>query len=395
MRKVALNLQPLAGDHITGIGTYAREVVRRLSRDLQKGDYATIEGHVFDFLGRNKAEIMVRQHIETPKTKPFSVKTCKIMPLGLLIRMKKLGNIVPYHRLMKSDADITVFFNYLIPASLKGPSIITVYDMVCHRFPETMDQRNRKLLTKHLPESCAKADLIMTISEFSKREIVDCLGIPEQKIRVAYCGVNTKIYTPLCDEIEFTENEKRLARKWGVAEPFILYLGTLEPRKNVNTLITAFEKLKPDHPTLKLVLGGGLGWQYEPILEQIAKSPYSEDIIRTGYLSESDKIDLYHGATVFAFPSLYEGFGMPVLEAMACGTPVVTSNSSSLPEVVGDAGVLLDPEDADGFAKAMGRFIDHEEDIEHINEKMALQVEKFSWNATTLAYGHGIFDVIQ
>ncbi|HPE38373.1 MAG TPA: glycosyltransferase, partial [Bacillota bacterium] len=118
-------------------------------------------------------------------------------------------------------------------------------------------------------------------------------------------------------------------------------------------------------------------------------------VIFTGYLPDPDVAALLECASIFAFPSLYEGFGMPVLEAMACGTPVVTSNSSSLPEVVGDAGVLLDPEDADGFAKAMGRFIDHEEDIEHINEKMALQVEKFSWNATTLAYGHGIFDVIQ
>ena len=153
--------------------------------------------------------------------------------------------------------------------------------------------------------------------------------------------------------------------------------------------------MKETHPDAKLVIGGGLGWHYEPILERINHSPFKDDIIRTGYLSESDKIDLYRAANVFVFPSLYEGFGLPVLEAMACGTPVITSDCSSLPEVVGDAGWLADPKDANDFAEKVNIVLDGKYDSAQLAEKMQSQVKKFSWNNTTIAYGQAIYDVIK
>ncbi len=394
MNKIAFNLQPLASSKLTGIGTYAREVARRLGPNLEKGGYASVEVHVFDFLKKNGGVDFVRQHADKPVADmPF--KQSWLMPLGMYIRMGKLGSIIPYEKLLHTENDITVFFNYLVPLGLKGKTIITVYDMVCARYPETMDKKNKRLLTKHLPESCKKAEKIMTISEFSKREIMECLNVPEEKICVAYCGVNRKVYSPFKDPKQAENARTRITKKWNIKDGFLLYLGTLEPRKNVGLLIDAFEKVKEKYPHLKLVVGGGLGWNYEPILQKIEQSAYAEDIIRTGYLSESDKIDLYRCADLFVFPSLYEGFGLPVLEAMACGTLVLTSDTSSLPEVVGDAGWLSDPHDADAFASKIDEILAGNFNRSEMHEKMELQVKKFSWNRTTLAYGQAIYDVIQ
>ncbi|MBR3058180.1 MAG: glycosyltransferase family 4 protein [Clostridiales bacterium] len=394
MRKIAFNLQPLAASKLTGIGTYAREVARRLGPNLEKGGYASVEIHVFDFLKRNGGLDFVRQHADKPVADmPF--KQSLLMPLGAYIRLGKLGSIIPYEKILHTENDLTVFFNYLVPLGLKGKTIITVYDMVCARYPETMDKKNKRLLTKHLPESCKKAEKIMTISEFSKREIMDVLNVPEEKIHVAYCGVNRKNYSPFKDAKQAENAHERIAKKWNVRDGYILYLGTLEPRKNVGLLIDAFEIVKEKYPNLKLVIGGGLGWNYEPIIQKIEGSKYVDDIIRTGYLSESDKIDLYRCANLFAFPSLYEGFGLPVLEAMACGTMVIASDTSSLPEVVGDAGWLSDPHDAGAFAEKMIEILDGNYNSSEMHEKMELQVKKFSWNRTTVAYGQAIYDVIQ
>ena len=212
---------------------------------------------------------------------------------------------------------------------------------------------------------------------------------------VAYCGVNRKVYCPCANEKQAENVLARVTEKWKVDDGYILYLGTLEPRKNVGLLIDAFSIVKETHPNLKLIIGGGLGWHYEPILEKIEQSPYAKDIIRTGYLSESDKLDLYRGASAFAFPSLYEGFGLPVLEAMSCGTPVIASNTSSLPEVVGDAGWLCDPSDPQAWADQLNKIVDRDFDASELHKKMVQQSKKFSWDAATVAYGQAIYDVIQ
>lgn len=387
-------MQPLASSNLTGIGTYTKEVARRLAPNLEKGGYASVELHVFDFLKRNGGADFVRQHLDKPAS-DCEMKECHLMPLGLYNRLGKMGSIVPYEKLLKTDNDITLFFNFLVPMGLKGKSIITVHDMVSSRYPEMMDARNKRLLTRCLPASCEKAETIMVVSEFTKQEVIDCLGVPEEKIRVAYCGVNSRIYSPCRDDRERKSVEKRVRGKWNIPGEYILYLGTLEPRKNVGRLVEAFEMLKKDHPDLKLVIGGGLGWKYESLLEKIETSPFASDIIRTGYLSESDKIDLYRIADVFVFPSVYEGFGIPALEAMACGTPAVVSRAASLPEVVGDAGYLADPQDASSFAEGIEIFLSKKYDKATLDTKMKAQVDKFSWDATTLSYGQAIYDVIK
>lgn len=396
-RKLGLNLQPLAAQHMTGIGVYTKEVAKRLPLMLR--DDIAYDMHVFDFLGRNHAEELVRKNMGTTADRMTAnlsdMKTCRLLPMGVYIRLGRLGGILSYHKLLKTSSAVTVFFNYLRPWNVEGKSIITVYDMVSVRFPETMDARNRKLLSRHLLQSCKRADLIMTISDFSKNEIVSCMGIPAEKIRVAKCGYDQKLFYPVKDEKERLGASAYLGQKYRIRSRYILYLGTLEPRKNVDVLIDAFLIIRDRFPDVKLVISGGNGWQYEKTAERLASAELRDSVIRTGFVPEDDKRLLYQCAEILVYPSLYEGFGLPVLEAMACGTPVISSNSSSLPEVLGDAGILCEPADSQAFSEAMSRILSDRLYAAFLSGKGKSRASQFSWENAARAYGMAIEELMQ
>lgn len=335
---IAYNLQPIAVRGLTGIGNYTAEVASRL---IGESD----ELHAFDFMGRNGVKSILEENLHKDLS-GNDLHIVRSLPLSVYIRMGKLGKIMPYHSLTHSKADMTVFFNYLTPGGLKGKNMITIYDLVSERFPETMDARNRRLLRGHLQDSADRAASVLTISEFSKREIMDVLHVPEENIFVGYCGVDTEFYTPGSG---FTMD---IDKKHGLGR-YILYVGTLEPRKNIKTIVDAFGKISDKFPDVKLVLAGGLGWQPEATLEAIEMSPAKSRIVRTGYISNEEKRDLLRNADFFVFPSIYEGFGMPVTEAMACGTDCIVSRSSSLVEIGEGYVPLIEPKDVDMWAQAM------------------------------------------
>ncbi len=335
---IAFNLQPIAVRGLTGIGNYTAEVARRLM------DKDT-ELHAFDFLGRNGVREILEENLKTDLS-GNDLHIVRSLPLSVYIRMGGAGKIIPYDKLTKSKADLTVFFNYLTPGGLKGKNMITVYDLVSERFPETMDARNRRLLRGHLQDSASRASSVLTISEFSKREIMDVLKVPEENIFVGYCGVDTGFYTPGAGF------ETEIGKKHDLGR-YILYVGTLEPRKNINTLVEAFGKISAGFPDVKLVLAGGLGWQPDATLAAILNSPCRDRIVRTGYISNEEKRDLLRNALFFVFPSIYEGFGMPVTEAMACGTDSVISASSSLVEIGSGLLEMVEPKNAGKWAEVM------------------------------------------
>ncbi len=335
---IAFNLQPIAVRGLTGIGNYTAEVARRLM------DKDT-ELHAFDFLGRNGVREILEENLKTDLS-GNDLHIVRSLPLSVYIRMGGAGKIIPYDKLTKSKADLTVFFNYLTPGGLKGKNMITVYDLVSERFPETMDARNRRLLRGHLQDSASRASSVLTISEFSKREIMDVLKVPEENIFVGYCGVDTVFYTPGAGF------ETEIGKKHDLGR-YILYVGTLEPRKNINTLVEAFGKISAGFPDVKLVLAGGLGWQPDATLAAIENSPCRDRIVRTGYISNEEKRDLLRNALFFVFPSIYEGFGMPVTEAMACGTDSVISASSSLVEIGSGLLEMVEPKNAGKWAEVM------------------------------------------
>lgn len=378
---IAYNVQPLASTNLTGIGYYSANILKELLKDGD--DY---ELQVFDFLKRNGAPSMVRKHLggQFDETK---LRTVSSMPLGAYIRAGKLGRIRPYASLTHSSADLTVFFNYLAPAGLKGKRIITIYDMVCGRYPETMDDRNRRLLQNHLQASADMADAVMTISEFSRKEIRELLGVPEDRIFVAPCGVDTEFYCPGEDH---EADIAAVSAKFGV-DDYILYVGTLEPRKNIKTLVRAFEKIAPDIPGTSLVLAGGVGWHSEDTLAVIGNSPVKDRIIRPGYISNEEKRLLYRMARLFVFPSMYEGFGMPVTEAMACGTRCVIADTSSLPEVAGGLCPAVPYDDVDAMAQTI---LDEFGAGEADKEKLTAHVSRYTWSRAADVYREAIRSVI-
>jgi len=366
---IAYNLQPIAVRGLTGIGNYTLEAARRLIDEAS-------ELHAFDFLGRNGAAAILEENLQM-NLSGYDLHIVRSLPLSVYIRMGRVGKLMPYSTLTRSKADLTVFFNYLTPGGLKGKNMITIYDLVSERFPETMQGRNRRLLQGHLKDSASRASSILTISEFSKSEIIDVLGVPEEKIFVGPCGVDTKFYTP------GEGFETGINKKFNL-EKYILYVGTLEPRKNIRTLVEAFSKISDKYPDVKLVLAGGLGWQPEATLKAIEESKAKDRIIRTGYISNEEKRDLLRNAQFFVFPSIYEGFGMPVTEAMACGTDAVVSESSSLIEISAGLVPLIDPKNADLWAEAMEEKLNFKAD-DRKKQQLIDHARSYTWDKTAEA----------
>ena len=255
----------------------------------------------------------------------------------------------------------------------KQKYIFTVCDITPILHPET--HRTTGVLThKYIfPKTIKSADKIISISHHTKQDLIKYFKITEDKIKVIHLAANEN-YKPL--------NEKEIInikQKYNLNYSFILYVGTLEPRKNIPTLLKALYKLKKQGIKHKLVITGKKGWKYKSIFETIDKLNLQKDVIFTGYVPDEDLPALYNAADLFVYPSLYEGFGLPPLEAMACGTPVITSNTSSLPEVVGDAGIMVNPYDVDELANKIYEVLTNDGLREELSKKGLERAKLFSW----------------
>ena len=263
----------------------------------------------------------------------------------------------------------------VVPLACPVPSVVTIHDLSAFLFPQTFRRVNRTYTRWAIRAACRRAARILAVSEFTKQEIVRWLHVPPERIVVTYNACDARFAPPAPAELEAFRRSK------GLPERFILTLSTLEPRKNIPTLLDAYARIAPstDAP---LIIGGARGWLYEPIVAKAEALGLGEKLRFVGYIDQAEQHLWYAAATVFAFPSLYEGFGMPPLEAMACGTPVVSSSSSSLPEVVGDAGLIVPPADADALADALLRLLADAELRAELRAKGLLQARRFSWRET-------------
>ncbi len=268
-----------------------------------------------------------------------------------------------------------------LPGYTKGPqSFLTVYDMIPIIHPEYFWEDFDREFKAILNSVQVERDWILTISESSKKDICEYFGMDRNRVFVAYPAAAKGLYYP---ETSSHRIEKVL-KKYGIPEQgYFLTLATLEFRKNLRTTIEAFKNLlhEPGHADRYLVLVGTKGWKIDQLLDEISGDSLLKDrIIITGYVDDGDLSGIYSGALAFVYPSLYEGFGLPPLEAMRCGLPVITSNSSSLPEVVGDAGIMVVPTDVEGVTQAMLDIAASESLRSSMVDKGLLQAEKFSWS---------------
>jgi len=249
----------------------------------------------------------------------------------------------------------------------EGPTLITLYDLSFVRHPEWHPKDRIKYFERYCLKKLSKIDTIITISEFSKKEIMNLLGINPAKIYV----------TPLGADRSFSPGKTQME---GLPKEYVLFLGNLEPRKNLITLLAAYQSiprtLRERYP---LVIAGASGLDTQELIKVLHQFQKDEKPILPGYIPQRLLPDLYRGASLFVYPSFYEGFGLPVIEAMASGVPVLTSNTTSLPEVVGDAGLLVNPYDADELREAMIELLENPKLKKELSGKGLERVKLFSW----------------
>jgi glycosyltransferase involved in cell wall biosynthesis len=264
---------------------------------------------------------------------------------------------------------------HLLPKLTRARSVFTLHDTAYLRFPEYHLARNRIYLRTMMPRFLRRADRIIAVSESTRRDALRFYPIDPDKIVVIPEGVEAR-FRP---DVE-GDAISRIRRRYALPERFLLSIGTIEPRKNLPTLVEAYAALRPRHPEVGLVIAGSRGWLYGRFFERLRALGLEDQVIFTGYVPEDDIPALLNAAEVFAFPSEFEGFGLPPLEAMACGIPVVSSNAASLPEVVGDAGLLLPPRDVGGWVTALDRLLDDRQLRADLSARGLARARLFGWD---------------
>jgi glycosyltransferase involved in cell wall biosynthesis len=256
--------------------------------------------------------------------------------------------------------------------------VLTLHDLTPILFPEMHTRETNLTWKSSLNFIKNRTNIVICDSISTKNDCIKLLKIPEKRLKVVPLSADEQ-YKPIKNKEQINDE---LKLKYNIDYPFILFVGTLEKRKNVPTLIRSFYKLKKSKLNHKLVIVGGRGWKYTKIFDLIEELNLQKDVIFTDYVSDEYLVKLYNAADLFVYPSLYEGFGLPPLEAMACGCPVITSNTSSLPEVVGDAGIMIDPNDVDSLTDSMLKILTDNELREDMSIKSLERASIFSWKKT-------------
>jgi glycosyltransferase involved in cell wall biosynthesis len=267
--------------------------------------------------------------------------------------------------------------DFIPPAFGYRHSVITVHDLNFLHYPQFLTAESRRYYNQQIKWAVRRADHILSDSHATKDDLTRLLDVPADKITVAHLAADPA-FRPLSDA-----EVARTARRYELRPGFILFVGTLEPRKNVPGLLQAYRQLiDAQGRAPSLVLIGGRGWLYDKIFEQIEQLHLAERVRFLHSVPDSDLVALYNAARVLASPSFYEGFGLPALEAMACGTPVVAADRASLPEVVGDAGLLIDPENPEDLARALSAALTDDELHAQLSAQGLKRAGAFTWEKT-------------
>lgn len=349
--------------NLTGTGVYAYNVIHEISRIDDRNDY---------FLFTNKENNNVF-HISSDK---FQSIKFPFYAQRTIIRIFWEQFILPFY-LKKYEIDVLFSPSVVLPIFSTCKNVICIHDLIPFHFYKKYSRLRSFYIKQMTKISANKADKIFTVSENSKHEIQKFCKISSKRIIITYNGISQAILNPDEDKWEAFKKEKNIPIN------YILYLGTLEPGKNIVALLRAFKILNDDHNlSHKLVVAGGKGWLFKSIFNEVKKLNLEDRVIFTDYVPNDVIGLLYKNADVFVLPSFYEGFGIPALEAMYFGTPVIVSNTSSLPEVVGQVGKLVDPNSEENIAVVIHEVLGNPDLCKAMIDAGYKQAAKFSWHRT-------------
>jgi len=375
---ITMDISPAVHRH-AGLGRYAAELLTALMAAAPENEYSAV------YYAPEGSERPAPPLDQVPAqalrvgAKPWRMSVLLADYLGIgLDRWVRAGDV--FHGT-----------DHLLPPFKHSRTVFTVHDLIYLFYPQYHLRLNRWFLTLMLPRFLRRADAVIAVSEHTRRDVLRHMHIPEQKITVIYEGANPS-YRPLNDPAAVAAVRAR----YGVPERYILFFSTIEPRKNLAALLGAYQALLarpgawPD-----LVIAGRKGWLYAPVFARVQALGLTERVRFTDWVAEADAPALMNGAELFVYPSLYEGFGLPPLEAMACGVPVVASSASSIPEIVGDAGLLVQPTDEAGLMAAMQAALTDPALRANMRARGLARAKRFTWEAAahaTLKVYAGVVD---
>jgi glycosyltransferase involved in cell wall biosynthesis len=358
--KVCLDIQAALGQR-AGVGRYVRELLSNLGAAAGADKMAAF---YFDF--KRTGLDVVPPGVE--------MRSCRWMP-GRVAQAawKRLG--FPPYEWFAGEADLYHFPNFIRPPLGSGrKSVVTIHDVSFLRMPETTEAKNLAWLSAEIRQTAERADAILTDSQFSAREICELLKVPPEKVFPIWLGL------PPFGPPPTVESVAQARQTLGLEKPYLLMVGTIEPRKNIPFLVKVYEALKDFDGDL--VLAGGLGWKTGPTLRAISESPRQSGIKLLKHMNDGQLSALYAGAAAFVFPTRYEGFGFPPLEAMGRGTPVISARNSSLPEVLGEAAEWVDGFDAEEWAQTIRAVLGDSARAARLRAAGLEQAKKFTWEET-------------
>jgi len=358
--KIAIDYTP-AYEQGGGIGRYVRDLVTALSLIDNQSDYRLFvsgasKNTLLDQVGHN-----------------FSWKPTRISPKWFARLWHRLKIPLPVEQ-FTGRIDLYHATDFVLPPTLQSTkTLLTVHDLSFVRVPETASPSLKAYLDRVVPLSVKRADHILADSQATKDDLMELYGVTPEKITVLLTGVDKRFQPSNIGELT-------MRSKYALSDrPYLFTIGTVQPRKNYARIIHSLAKLRAEGHDLDLVIAGGRGWLEDPIYQAIQETQMMDYVKLIGFADDEDIPTLYTQAKCVVFPSLYEGFGYPVLEGMACGTPVVTSNVSSLPEVAGDAALMVNPYDVDAITNAIRSIITDSELRKTLTERGFEQIKQFTW----------------
>jgi len=348
-----------------GIGRYTRELVRALVAEDDGNDYTF-------FSARPPAELPVPDPV--PEAENVRYRQAPLDTRWLYRLWYRLRLPLPVQT-FTGRMDLFHSPDFVLPPVWgRVPSLLTVHDLSFLHYPRTFTPALVNYLNRVVPRSIRRATHILADSEATKNDLVELWQVAPQKVTVLYSGVDRR-FRPITHKRQL----RPVRQKYGLGQgPYLLSVSTIQPRKNYQMLIRAFKPVAGRWPH-KLVIAGGKGWLYDEVLAEVERQGLAGRVHFAGFVADEDLPALYSDADLFLFPSLYEGFGLPVLEAMACGVPVITSAASSLPEVAGQAARQLPPEDEAAWSEAIDTLLQDREERAHLVAAGFLQARRFAW----------------